>query len=59
MATQYHYVWIKRKNDVGWNYYYYSTGITKEEALEKVENDPSIIDYDLSETDESPWADIV
>ena len=57
MAETYHYLWIKRKNDLSGDCYYYSLGITKEQAKKLMLGDDNIVDYDLSNDEgESPWS---
>ena len=49
--NKYHYLWIKHSNDTNWDYYYYSPGITKEQAQEILNRDASIVDYELTNSD--------
>lgn len=52
----YHYLWIKRKNE-SWDYYYYSPGITKTQAKEILDRDSTIIDYELTDSEDGiSWA---
>jgi hypothetical protein len=50
--NRYHYLWIKHKNDKSWDYYYYSPGITKAQAKEILKQDSSIVDYELTNSND-------
>lgn len=50
--NRYHYLWIKRKNEANWDYYYYSPGITKAQAQEIMKRDSAIVDYELTNSDD-------